>query len=166
MTCESLKDLLISYEHTDLSELWNYDYSFFMLFYDIFSDKNFSEIPDAPFMFMEIDNWQGMCQRCGVWQYYETISYECGKSERVINYLKSHNENELADIYAYGIHDYCNYESNVDFSEYEVGYPQNWIDESEKIGNWIMDNEEHIYKFKRNLIISHKSDILNLAENK
>lgn len=159
MIYDLLHDLFISYEQTDLSELWNYDYSFFMLFYDIFSDKYFSEIPDVAFMFMEIDKWQGMCQRCGVWQYYENISYECEKSERVINYLKSQNENELADIYAYGIHDYCNYEHNGNFD-----YPQNWIDESEKIDDWITDNEEHIYKFKRNLILSHKNDILNMAE--
>lgn len=159
MTYDLLHDLLISYEQVELSELWNYDYSFFTLFYDIFEDKPFMKIPDVAFMFMEIDNWQGMCQRCGVWQYYENISYECGKSERVIDYLKSHNENELADIYAYGIHDYCNYEHNGNFD-----YPQNWLDESEKIDDWIMDNEEHIYKFKRNLILSHKSDILNIAE--
>lgn len=164
MTCESLKDLLISYEQTDLSELWNYDYSFFMLFYDIFGDKPFMKIPDVAFMFMEIDGWQGMCQRCGVWQYYENISYEYGKAERVITYLKSRNEDELAGIYAYGIHDYCNYEYKNDSSECEVQYPQKWLDESEKIGDWIMNNEEHIYKFKRNLILSHKSDILNLAE--
>lgn len=159
MTYDLLHDLLISYEQAELSELWNYDYSFFMLFYDIFEDKPFMKIPDVAFMFMEIDNWQGMCQRCGVWQYYENISYEFGKSERVIDYLKSHNENELADIYAYGIHDYCNYEHNGNFD-----YPQNWLDESEKIDDWIMDNEEHIYKFKRHLVLSHKSDILNLAE--
>ena len=66
MTYDLLHVLFISYEQTDLSELWNYDYSFFMLFYDIFSDKYFSEIPDVAFMFMEIDKWQGMCQRCGV----------------------------------------------------------------------------------------------------
>lgn len=164
MTYDALYDLLISYENTDLSGLWNYDYSFFMLFDDIFCEKHFSEIPDVAFMFMEIDDWQGMCQRCGVWQYYESISYESGKSERVTAYLKEHNQHEMAEIYAYGIHDYFGYEHKENTPEYEVGYPQKWLDESEKIDNWIMDNEEHIYKFKRNLIISHKSDILNLAE--
>lgn len=164
MTYDMLNDLIISYENTDISELWNYDYVFFTLFYDMFSDKHFSEIPDVAFMFMEIDNWQGMCQRCGVWQYYENISYECGKSERIINYLKSQNENEMVDIYAYGIHDYYNYEHKDNTSEYEVGYPQKWLDESEKIDDWIMNNEEHIYIFKRNLIIFHKNDILDMAE--
>ena len=164
MTYDSLNDLLISYEQTDPSDLFEYDYYFFTLFYETFKDKPVSEIPDAAFMFMEIDGWQGMCQRCGVWQYYENISYECEKAERVINYLRSHNENEMADIYAYGIHDYCSYVHDDDVSEYEVGYPQEWLDESDKIDNWIMDNEEHIYAFKRDLIISHKAEILDLAE--
>ena len=76
MTYDSLNDLLISYEQTDPSDLFEYDYSFFTLFYETFKDKPVSDIPDVAFMFMEIDGWQGMCQRCGVWQYYENISYE------------------------------------------------------------------------------------------
>lgn len=159
MTYDALNDLLVSYEETEIEMLYEYDGDFFMLFYDIFKDKPFIEIPDAAFMFMEIDGWQGMSQRCGVWQYYESGSFEHGKFERVLEYLKSQNEYDMAKIYAIGIHDYDDpkYEENFD-------YPEEWLVESEKIDTWITENEEHIYTWKKDLILNHRNEILKLAE--
>lgn len=163
MTYDALNDLLISYEKAEIENLWDYDYYFFTLFYDIFKEKPNSEIPDAAFMFMEIDGWQGMSQRCGVWQHYESRAFEPDKLERVLKFLKSQNEEEMARIYAYGIHDYAapEYAENDEFN-----YPDEWLDESDKIDDWITDNEEHIYRWKRELILSHRNEILELAENK
>ncbi len=116
MTYESLNNLLISYEKSEIEKLYEYDYDLFMLFDDIFNNKPFAEIPDIAFMFMEIDSWYGMSMRCGVWQYYEINSEEQGKSERVAEYLKSQGGyDDMADIYAYGIHDYQKY---AEISEY------------------------------------------------
>lgn len=158
MTYETLNNLLISYEKTDITELYEYDYDLFMLFYDIFKDKPFTEIPDTAFMFIEIDSWSGTSMRGGVWQYYEINSEEQGKSERVAEYLKSHGGyDDMADIYAFGIHDYQKY---TEISE----YPEEWLDESYKIDNWIYENENYIYQWKKDLISSHKNEILKLAK--
>lgn len=156
MTYGTLNNLLISYEKTDITELYEYDYDLFMLFYDTFKDKPFTEIPDTAFMFMEIDSWSGTSMRGGVWQYYEINSAEQGKSERVAKYLKSQCEYDMADIYAYGIHDYYNVKNGE--------YPDEWLDESDKIDNWIYENEYYIYQWKKDLISSHKNEILKLAE--
>lgn len=52
-----------------------------MLFYDRFKNMSFVDILDSAFMFMEINNWQGMSHRCGVWQYYESGAFQKGKFE-------------------------------------------------------------------------------------
>lgn len=157
MTYESLNNLLISFEKTDIENLYEYDYDLFTLFYDMFKDTPFAKIPNTAFMFMEIDSWYGMSMRCGVWQYYEINSEEQGKSERVAEYLKSQGEYDMADIYAYGIHDYQKY---TEISE----YPEKWIDEANKIDDWIYENENYIYLWKKNLILNHRDEILNLAK--
>lgn len=158
MTYESLNNLLISYEKTDIESLYKYDCDLFMLFYDIFKDTPFVEIPDTAFMFMEIDSWYGTSMRGGVWQYYEINSEEQGKSERVAEYLKSQGGyNDMADIYAFGIHDYQKY-AEID------EYPEEWLDESDKIDDWIYGNENQIYLWKKNLILNHRDEILNLAK--
>lgn len=156
MTYETLKNLLISYEKTDIKKLYKYDNDLFMLFYDIFGDKPFTEIPDTAFMFMEIDSWYGTSMRGGVWQYYEINSAEYGKSERAAEYLKSQGEYDMADIYAYGIHDYYNVKNDE--------YPEEWLAESDKIDDWIYENEYYIYQWKKDLILSHENEILKLAK--
>ena len=161
MTAEQLNELLLSYEETEAKALFECDYTLFSLLYSIYKDTPQKEIPDTFFMFMEIDGWQGMSQRCGVWQYYESGAYEKGKLERAADYLKAQNEKEMADIFSLGIHDYAapEYEENC-------GYPQEWLDEAENIDKWIYDNEEYIYNWKRRLVLSHKDEILKLAEDK
>lgn len=108
---------------------------------------------------MEINNWQGMSLRCGVWQYYESRAFENGKSERVLSYLRDNNEEEMSSIYAFGIHDY----SNEKFRE-NYDYPEEWLDEADKIDEWIRDNEVHIYKWMRDLILNHKGEVLKFGE--
>lgn len=159
MTYDALNKLIVSLESSGYERFWEYNEQFFMLFYDRFKSVPFTDIPDIPFMFMEISNWQGMNLRCGVWQYYESRAFPKGKFERVLSFLKTQNEEEMASIYAYGIHDYANgkYQENYD-------YPEEWIDESDKIDKWISDNEVYIHKWMHDLILEHKSEILELGE--
>ena len=119
----------------------------------------FMDIPDIAFMYMEINNWQGMSVRCGVWQYYESGSFQTGKFERVLSYLRTNHEEEMASVYACGIHDYANekYQENYD-------YPEEWFDETDKIDKWISVHEQSIYQWMYDLIMNHKSDLLNLGE--
>lgn len=157
MTYSSINELIISAESSGSENFWEYDGDFFMLFYNRFKYTPFEDIPDIVFIYMEINNWQGMSVRCGVWQYYESRAFQKGKFDRVVSFLKANGEEEIADIYACGIHDYANerYQENYD-------YPDEWFDETEKVDEWISDNEGYIYKLMYDLILEHKSVVLKL----
>ena len=130
-----------------------------MLFYERFKRTVFTDVPDIPFMFMEINNWQGMSVRCGVWQYYESGAFQDGKFERVLSFLKADGEDEMASVYARGIHDYANekYQGNCD-------YPEEWFDETDMIDDWISAHEEYIYKWMYDLIMNYQCEVLKLGE--
>lgn len=161
MTCNTINELIDSAESSGHENFWKYDGEIFMLFYNQFKYTLFTDIPDIAFIYMEINNWQGMSVRCGVWQYYESGAFQKGKFERVISFLKVNGEDEMADIYAYGIHDYAN-------KKYQKGsdYPEEWFDETEKVDEWIRDHEGYIYKWMYDLIFQHKSDVLKIGENR
>ncbi len=160
MTYNDINELIVSAELSGHESFWKYDGAFFMLFYNKFKNTQFTDIPDIAFMYMEINNWQGMSVRCGVWQYYESGAFETGKFEKVLAFLKTNGEEKMADVYARGIHDYANerYQKNYD-------YPDEWFDEAEEIDEWISNNEEYIYKWMYDLILAHKSEILKVGEN-
>lgn len=157
MPHDTLSQLMDSLESSGYEMFRVYDGHFFMLFWDRFKNIPFKDIPDTVFMFMEMNNWQGMSHRCGVWQYYESGSFQKGKFERVLSILRSKNEKDMAAIYAYGIHDYANAEYRDNFN-----YPKEWIDEADRIDKWISDHEAFLYKWRYNLILDHKSEILKL----
>ena len=159
MTYDGIYKLIASAESSGPEMFWEYDGQFFMLFYDRFMYTPFMDIPDIAFMYMEINYWQGMSVRCGVWQYYESGSFQTGKFERVLSYLRTNHEEEMASVYACGIHDYANekYQENYD-------YPEEWFDETDKIDKWISVHEQSIYQWMYDLIMNHKSDLLNLGE--
>ncbi len=157
MTYDAINELIVSAESSGYEKFWEYDGAFFMLFYDRFMNTPFSDIPDIAFMYMEINNWQGMSVRCGVWQYYESGAFQDGKFERVLSFLRTNQEEEMASVYAGGIHDYANekYQGNYD-------YPEEWFDETDRVDQWISDHEEYLYKWMYDLILNHKSEILEL----
>ena len=159
MTYNDINELIVSAELSGHENFWKYDGEFFMLFYNRFKNTSFTDIPDVVFMYMEINNWQGMSVRCGVWQYYESGSFNKEKFERVLSFLKTNGEEEMADVYSRGIHDYANerYQENYD-------YPEEWFDEAEGIDKWLYDHEEYIYKCMYDLIMKHKSEVLKLGE--
>lgn len=158
MTYNAIKELIVTAESSGYENFWKYDGDFFMLFYDEFKYTPFADIPDIAFMYIEINNWQGMSVRCGVWQYYESGSFQKGKFERVLSFLRANGEEEMADAYGCGIHDYANdrYQKNYD-------YPEEWLDDAEEADEWIRRNEETIYKWMHDLIMGHKSEVLKLG---
>ena len=160
MNSNDINKLIVSAESSGYERFYEYNGEFFMLFYNKFQNTQFTDIPDIAFMYMEISNWQGMSVRCGVWQYYEGRSFEKGKFERVLSFLKTNGEENMADVYSCGIHDYANekYQKNYD-------YPDEWLNETEKIDEWISNNEKYIYKWMYDLILAHKSEMLKLGEN-
>ena len=107
MTYNAINELIVSTKSSGHEMFWKYDAEFFMLFYDRYRNTPFTDIPDIAFMYMEINNWQGMSLRCGVWQYYESGAFQNGKFERVLSFLKATNEEEMASVYGCGIHDYA-----------------------------------------------------------
>ena len=160
MTYNAINELIVSAESSGHENFWEYDGEFFMLFYNRFKYTPFTDIPDIAFMYMEINNWEAMSVRCGVWQYYESGAFQKGKFERVLSFLKTNGEEEMADVYAYGIHDYASerYQKNRD-------YPEEWFEETEKVDEWIIKNEKYIYKWMYDLILGHKSEVLKFGEN-
>jgi len=163
MTRSQMNDLLTGYAGSASENLYEYEYDLYMFFYGIYRDTPFRDIPDTAFMFMETDGWQGMSGRCGVWQYYESGAFDKGRLERAAAYLKADGEEEWADIFASGIHDYAAQEYQAE--DNAVPYPDEWIDGSEKIDNWIYANELYINEWKRRLILTHKDELLKLAED-
>ena len=159
MTYNVINELIVSTKSSGHEMFWKYDAEFFMLFYDRYRNTPFTDIPDIAFKYMEINNWQGMSLRCGVWQYYESGAFQNGKFERVLSFLKATNEEEMASVYGCGIHDYANekYQKNYD-------YPEEWFDETDKIDKWISDNEVYLYKWMYDLILNHKSEVLKFGE--
>lgn len=95
MTYKDINELIVSAESSGHENFWKHDGEFFMLFYNRFKNMRFIDIPDIAFMYMEINNWQGMSSRCGVWQYYESGSFEKGKFEKVRSFLKTNGEEKI-----------------------------------------------------------------------
>lgn len=108
---------------------------------------------------IDSNNWHGMSVWCGVWQYYESGAFEKEKFERVLSFLRTNGEMEMAGVHAHGIHDYAN-------ERYQkCDYPEEWIEEAEEMDAWIKDNEKHIYQWMYDLILEHKNEVLTLGEN-
>ena len=96
-----------------------------------------------------------------------------GYAENIIALNRYLNEKGIAFVYVVppytvnkydpelpaGIHDYANekYQENYD-------YPEEWFDETDKIDKWISVHEQSIYQWMYDLIMNHKSDLLNLGE--
>ncbi|MBQ1339838.1 MAG: hypothetical protein IIY35_04345 [Ruminococcus sp.] len=165
MRYDSINDLLVTYEETAPEELPDVEYYIFMFLYEVYEETPYQDIPDAAFMFIELDGWQGMSFRCGVWQYYENGSFEKGKLERAADYLRADGEEKWADIFSSGIHDYADEKYQIETETDTFPYPEEWLNDSDIIDDWIDENEIYISEWKRRLILSHKDEILKLAED-
>jgi len=103
--------------------------------------------------FLTLSNWVGFSLRDGVWTFYEYTSDE--SIEKVKAFLETKRWNELTDMYKLGIHDY---HSEKYLDSYD--YPEEWIEESEIIDNWIFENEVSIYRFLKELVLENEACFL------
>lgn len=103
--------------------------------------------------FLTLSNWVGFSLRDGVWTFYEYTNDD--SIEKLKEFLASKNWHELTDMYKSGIHDYHNEKYLENYN-----YPDEWIEESETIDNWIFENEISIYRFLRDLVLENEVSFL------
>lgn len=134
---------------TSLEDFYEVESDFFMEFDDMPEEGR----PDYMTAFMTIYNWFAMSLRSGVWTFYEGADPEELKITR--EYLKKTGDSELEEILAYGIHDYQDpkYAENFD-------YPESWIQESDKIDDWIWEHQKWLYQWEQELLLSNKEALL------
>lgn len=136
-----LDDLIKRAEETTPEKFYLVETDLFMEFYYLENKPSFAVA------FMGISSWMGTSQRSGVWTYYESTDPET--INVTIEYLQNYNQyDELLKMYMLGNHDYWDekYKDNYE-------YPQEWINESEKIDEWIYQNELEIYKLLQFIIV-------------
>lgn len=121
------------------------------LYYHIPPEKR----PICVIAFFTVINWFAMSQRSGVWTFYEAASPE--DMQLTIQFLKEKRDDELASIFSYGVHDYQNPKYAGNFK-----YPDIWIDEAEKIDQWITDHESWLYGWERKLLMDNKELICSI----
>ena len=108
------------------------------LYYGIPAEKR----PLCVTAFLTIANWSATSVRSGAWTFYEATPVI--ELENTVAFLKKADAGELLRIFSSGIHDYQNpkYAENFD-------YPQEWMEEAEEIGAWIMKHETWLNGWKQ-----------------
>jgi len=104
--------------------------------------KEQSNLPDWYVELREMMSWQSQSTRSGVWTYYEIVNDSSAAT--LIDRLKAKEENEILTMYWMGIKKYS--------------------DETimEQIDKWIGENEERIYRYLTNILISNKDWFYNI----
>ena len=136
--------------NTEIDNFYIVEEAFFLKFCYITEEKR----PNCVIAFMTISNWLGGALRSGVWTYYEVA--EPSDIQITLQFLNQTGEQELASIFAYGVHDY----QNPKYAD--CGYPQTWIDESEEIDKWIFKHEDFLYRWEQTLLLDNKELICSL----
>ena len=152
MDKEKLEKLLETVEKSPENEYYSYDTDIFRLFEDILRIS-----PDCTFarVYITLDNWLGISMRDGVWTFYEYFAGNRGLKDTV-EYLNHIGENQMAAVFAYGIHPY-------DDKQFDnIHYPLEWIDDSDEIDDWISANENKIISIQKNIILSNKEIIKSI----
>lgn len=114
--------------------------------------------PACVIAFLVITDWFAKSQGSGVWTFYEAGDPE--EIETALQFLKESENQELADIFAYGIHDY----QNPKYAE-QFDYPEEWIEESDKIDDWIEENEAWLNAWQRNLLLENRELICSFQSS-
>ncbi|MGN0696508.1 MAG: hypothetical protein ACI4J5_07090 [Oscillospiraceae bacterium] len=117
----------------------------------VIDDDEYTEKSEALLLFKELYDWYCGGTDEGTWQYYE----RAGKTEEelALAHLKKCGMDEAAKMYALGMHDYSVYDRNAE------NYPQEWMDEAERIDSFIMDNEDNILMMLRNILLENRGEI-------
>lgn len=95
--------------------------------------------------FLVLSEWRGTSLRSGVWTFYEKAQDD--DIFEAAEYLENKGYGEIAGYMLMGIHDY----KNPEYIE-DCNYPDEWMEEAEKIDRWIFKNEEYISSCKSFLI--------------
>lgn len=132
----------------DYKELYKMESEFYLLLCEEPFEKRLSCVN----AYLIISSWFGTSQRSGVWTFYEATNLE--EIDATLQYLKTNNDMELAEIFEKGIHDYHNpiYAENFD-------YPEEWIEESDEIDKWIMEHEEWLWQWEYKMLIDNEKII-------
>lgn len=104
-----------------------------------------------------VSNWFAMSQRSGVWTFYEATAPK--DIESTIQFLELEGDAELASKLRYGAHDYQNSKYDGNWN-----YPEEWIEESEEIDQWITDHENELFMWEKMLLIDNKKTICSLMD--
>ena len=146
----------LNYLYKKLEEITYEDFymieaDFFLLLSDISYEKR---IPCVK-AFLIISSWFGTSQRSGVWTFYEATNPK--EIADVVDYLKSLEENELANLLEKGMHDYHSpiYAGNFD-------YPDEWIEESKLIDEWLWGHEAELWNWLYCLLSNNKDLIIHI----
>lgn len=142
---------LLEINYKDMYEI---ETDFFTKLYDDFSEKQLPWITS----FLIISTWFGTSMRSGVWTFYEVGNVH--EMEITVRYLRVSGDNELADIFEKGIHDYQNPKYVPD-----CDYPEEWLEEADEIDDWISKHEDDLWKWKYNILIMNRDSILNIASS-
>lgn len=134
---------------TDYKGLDKLEADFLMKLYVDFSENPLPWITS----FLTISNWLASSLRSGVWTFYEVWNLQ--QMRITVEYLRETGEEELADIFEKGIHDYQNpqYAQNYD-------YPEEWLEEASGIDDWIWQHQDDLQKWEYNTLIINKDSIL------
>ncbi|SHK23640.1 hypothetical protein SAMN02745136_02030 [Anaerocolumna jejuensis DSM 15929] len=136
-------------EATDISDFYRVDTDFML---EIIS---MTDIPDTLRIYSTISQWLGNSLRSGVWTYYEIADTQDLKV--TAQYLSRSSWKEFHNMFCLGMHDY----QSPQFIE-NFDYPQEWIDESESIDKWIWDNEQKLYEWQREFLLTHRDEVCSL----
>lgn len=142
-----------------LSEIDNEEFYFvegeFIL--ELYNCVPIEKRPLCVIVFFIVSNWFAMSQRSGVWTFYEATAPK--DIELTIQFLEQRGDAEFASIFRYGAHDYQNpkYDGNWN-------YPEEWIEESEEIDQWITDHENELFMWEKRLLIDNKETICSLFD--
>lgn len=139
---------LLEINYKDMYEI---ETDFFTKLYYDFSEKQLPWITS----FLTISTWFGASMRSGVWTFYEVGNVH--EMEITARYLRVSGDNELADIFEKGIHDYQNPKYAPD-----CDYPEEWLEEADEIDDWISKHEDDLWKWKYNILIMNRDSILNI----
>ena len=104
--------------------------------------------PNYVTAFLTISSWFGTSERDGVWTFYEATDNQAINT--TLTYLSDNGYAELKEIFEKGIHDYSNEKYQEDYD-----YPEEWIDESEEIDDWIEEHRIDIWEWERKILLDN-----------
>lgn len=150
---KNIEKLYQKLSEIDIDEFYLLEGEFLLELYDsVPAEKR----PLCVTAFFTISNWFAMSDRSGVWTFYEATAPK--EIEATIQFLEQKGDDEFASIFRYGAHDYQDprYDGNWN-------YPDEWIEEAEKIDQWITNHRNWLYMWQQKLLLDNKETICALV---